>query len=207
MSLDTESRSWLAPVSVLKGALTIAAEPIPIRDMNQSAASLLAFGSVNIALLDVDPMRWGITDAGRITLRRTASFDLVATSEVRTALGLSGTYTGAADYTAVDVAPGVVIPTRGLRLDGPLWSSEGYRPANTSGAATGALHTLGGGSVLLDLPWADAWALETTARGVVYDIVHCGRWVGRGRVTDVTRERQGRLSSIITLSLSVQGTL
>ena len=79
MSLDSESRSWLAPVSVLKGALTIAAEPIPIRDMNQSAASLLAFGSVNIALLDVDPMRWGITDAGRITLRRTANFDLVET--------------------------------------------------------------------------------------------------------------------------------
>jgi len=207
MSLDSESQSWLAPVSQPAGTLSIAAEPTPILDRNQSAASLIASGAANVSLLDEDPMRWGITDAGRLTLRRSAVFVWVASSEILTMMGLSGTYTGAADYTAVDPAPGVVIPSRGLRLDGPLWSSEGYRPANTSGAATSALHTLGGGSILLDLPWADAWALETTARGVVYDVVHCGRWVGRGRVTDVTRERQGRLSSIITLSLSVQGTL
>ena len=207
MSLDSESRSWLAPVSRLKGTLFIASEPIPIIDTYQSAASLLATGSVNVGLLDVDPMRWGLTSDGKVTLRRSANFDLVASSTVRTAMGLTGTYTGAADYTAAVAAPGVVIPSRGLRLDGALWTSEGYRPANASGAATGAMHTSAGGSILLDLPWADAWALETTARGVVYDIVHCGRWVGRGRVTDVTRERQGRLSSIITLSLSVQGTL
>lgn len=207
MSAD-EQRSWLAPVSRLTaGAMTIAGEAVPIIDRYQSAASIVAYGAANISMLDLDDMRFGLTAAGRLTLRRTAIFVWTATSDVQTATGLTGTYTGATSYTGADVVPGVVIPASGLRLDGPLWSSEGYRPANVNGAATGAIRTASAGSILLDLPWAAAWALETTARGKVYDVVHCGRWVGRGRVTGTERARQGLRSGIITLTLGLQGTL
>lgn len=205
MSQADEQRSWLARVYPgTDGTLFAAGEPVILRDRRLSAISCLHAIQSQIGPLDVDPFTWGITAAGRVTLRRTTAFDWVAGSEVQTLLGLTGTYTGATSYTAADVAQGVVVPS-GLRLRGPAWTSEGYRPSAGAGAATAAMLKGGSGSVLIDLPFADAWSLETTARGLVYDVCHAGRWAGRVRVVDVTRERQGRLPERVALTLSVQG--
>jgi hypothetical protein len=199
-----QDRSWLSRVQAVTGSLSIAGEPIPLTGGRASAASAIAMAASNVGQLDVDPITWGLTDTLRITLARTATMDVVASGDVATLTGLTGTTTGAASYTAASAAQGVILP-RGLRLEGPLWSSDGYRPGNAVAAATGARWSLGGGSLLLDMVYADAYAAEYLVRGRTYDVVHSGRWVGRCRITDVTRERQGRLPDVVTLRLSVQG--
>lgn len=198
------SLAWIAPVVPTDGVLAIAGETIPTPDLRQSAISLLAIGADNVSRLDVDAMTWGINSTGRITLRRTAVFDIAATAGCQTRLGLSGAYTGASSYVGAVPAPGLILPL-GLRLDGPLWDSEGYRPANVSGASSGAVLRGASGTLLIDTNWANAYALETVVRGVVYDVAHAGRWAGRGRVMECTRQRQGRRSNIVTLALSMQG--
>lgn len=196
--------SWLAPAGRVIGSINVASEPIPTPDLYQSAISLLAVASDNITRLDLDPMIWGLNTSRQITWSRSTTFDIVTTGFYDTVLGLSGLYTGASSYTGAVAVPGSVLP-RGLRLDGPLWDSQGYRPANASGAVSGAILKGSSGTILLDLTWAEAWALETTVRGTIYDVAHAGRWAGRGRVVDVTRQRQGLRSGIVTLSLAVQG--
>jgi hypothetical protein len=205
MSLAALGASWLAPVSRLTtGVYTVAGDAPPLVDRRHSAVSLLSLAQTIVGPLDVDPFRWGLTANSRVYIERTANFDMAATLSIRTALGLTGTYTGANAYTADTAAPGVILPA-GLRLDGPLWSAEGYRPAESSGAAVGAFATGVSGSILVDLDLATAWTLELTVRGMTYDVAHAGRWVGRCRVMDVVRSRQGRQPDRIVLSLSVQG--
>lgn len=200
----SEFNSWLAPATRVTGSIILAGETIPTPDLYQSAISVLAVASDNVTRLDVDPMTWGLNASRLITWRRTATFDIATTGFYDTLLGLSGVYTGQSSYTGAVPAPGSILP-RGLRLDGPLWESEAGRPANVSGAVNGAMLKSSSGSILIDLTWAEAWALETTVRGKIYDVAHAGRWAGRGRVVDVTRQRQGLRSAIVTLSLSVQG--
>lgn len=205
MSTGDEQRSWLARVySGVAGNLFAASEPVRLLDRRLSAISCLAAIQSQVGPLDDDEFRWGLTPGGRITIRRTATWELAASSEVQTLLGLTGTYTGASSYTAAADPEGVILPS-GLRLAAPLWSSEGYRPANASGDVVAAMLKGSSSSVLLDVPFATAWTLEATARGQTYDIAHAGRWVGRGRVVDVTRQRQGRLPGRVTLTLSMQG--
>jgi hypothetical protein len=205
MSLAALGASWLAPVATRStGTYAVAGDTLPLVDRRHSAISLLSLAQTIVGPLDVDPFRWGLTANSRVYIERTAVFDIAASGAVQTAMGLTGTYTGAASYTGNTAAPGVILPA-GLRLDGPLWSSEGYRPAESSGAAVGAFPTGVSGSILVDLDLATAWTLELTVRGMTYDVAHAGRWVGRCRVMDVVRSRQGRQPDRIVLSLSVQG--
>jgi hypothetical protein len=200
----SEYASWIAPAGRVGGTITVAGQLIPTPDLYQSAIALLAVASDNITRLDVDPMTWGLDASRRITWRRAATFSISTTGFYGAVLGLSGSYTGQNSYTGAVAATGVILP-RGLRLDGPLWESEAQRPANVSGAVNGAMLKSSSGSLLIDLTWTEAWALETTARGKIYDVAHAGRWAGRGRVVDVTRQRQGLRSDFVTLSLSLQG--
>jgi hypothetical protein len=206
----SEAQSWLAPVAVRTGSLAVGGINVTLPDMVQSAISVVATLAQQVGQLTGDELRWGAERGsgltGRLTLRRDAPFVVAKSGTIETITGLTGVYSGQASYTGAADMPGVVVPS-GLRLDGPLWAAEGYRPTNVSHAATGASWRPQGGSVLVACEWADAWGLEVVARGQVYDVAHSGRWVGRIRVTDVTREHRGRPDGAgsIVLRLSGQG--
>lgn len=205
-----EAQSWLAPVAIRTGSLAVGGIGIETADMVQSAISVVAILAQQVGQLTGDELRWGAAKGagltGKLTLRRAAPFVVAKSGTIETITGLAGTYSGQAAYTGASDMPGVVVPS-GLRLDGPLWASEGYRPTNVSHAATGASWRPQGGSVLVACDWAEAWGLEVAARGQVYDVAHAGRWVGRIRVTDVTREHRGLpdFAGSVVLRLSGQG--
>jgi hypothetical protein len=197
--------SWLASVGIVAtGGLTLDGVAMPRDTRRASAASLLAVAAEQGGRVGGEPYTWGADSTGRLTIRRASTFDLVHSGDVSTALGLSGSYTGAAAYTGAVAMPGVTVP-QGLRLSGPLWEFSSGAPAEGSAVATAGLRAGVSGSVLLDVSFADAWTLEKTLRGATLDVVHAGRWVGRGRVTATSRERQGRLSSLVTLTLTLDG--
>jgi len=206
----SERQAWLAPVSRLGGSLFLAGSPVTIGGPYQSAVSLAAVGSYLTSLLDEDEMFWGAAPqsngTGRLTLRRGANFDIVATGDVATALGLTlPLYTGASSYTGTADMPGSWAPP-GMRLDGPLWEAQGYRPTDTAAAATGAFCVGTAGSVLVADTWARIDAREAALRGQVIDVAHAGRWVGRMRVQEVVREwRGGRDLDSVVLRISGQG--
>lgn len=70
---------------------------------------------------------WWPTMDGRIVVRGSVPFDLVATGNTRARLGLTGGYTGASLYVAHDPHVGAIYPSGGLLLDGAdgvTWSSD-----------------------------------------------------------------------------------
>jgi len=210
LSAVSERQAWLAPVSRLSGGLSIAGSNAAIGGAYQSAISLLAVGAYLTTLVDEQEVIWGAepqgNGLGRLTIRRASNFDVVATGGIATAMGLTlPLYTGANSYVGTADMPGSWTPS-GLRLDGPLWESEGYRPTDAAEAATGASWRGVAGSVLIADTWARITAREPTLRGQVIDVAHAGRWVGRMRVTDITREWRGqRDKDSVVLRLSGQG--
>lgn len=197
--------SWLAQV-FLRPTGTVSAGGIeaPVDSRRVSAASLLAVLAEQAGRSLDTPFYWDADSDGKMLLSRGSTFTLEHSGDLTTALGLSGTYTGASAYTGDVAMPGVTVP-RGLRLSGPLWSSEAPGAANFSAASAAALTRGGSGTLLLDMAYADIWAFEFTARGKVFDVVHSGRWVGRCRVNAVERRRLGRRAGLAVLELSVEG--
>lgn len=197
--------SWLAPVTTRPtGALDLDGVACPIASRRVSAISLLAVATEQASRDLGVSFGFRVLGDGRAVVFSEAAFSIGISGDIATALGFPGAFTGVGEYTGTDPVPGAVVP-RGLRLSGPLWATSAPGVSEASAVAPAAGREGVTGTLLLDVTWAEAFAIELALRGQVVDVAHGGRWAGRGRVTSVVRRRQGRAPGVVVVELALEG--
>jgi len=148
--------------------------------------------------------KWWATAAGKLVVTSTLTFALAATGNTDDRTGFTGTYTGAASYTAAVAYDGAVYPSIGLRLDGAAGVSRSGA-VGASGATVMAITRQDqSGKVVMYGTFAELVALvDTFDVAGTWDVNLAGIWAARVRVTSVGRNAWGIRPDKATLELGV----
>lgn len=142
-------------------------------------------------------------DSGTVTITHPAGtvFGIAPVGNTATRTGFSGTYGGAAAYTADDPMASVWVPERGARMTSPLLATSGRGQAVGDGSAASPPMRAPAGSRYV--AWDDEAAL---ALGYEYDYWHDGRLFGRFVIDGARHVPLGitRVTNAITLELDVR---
>jgi hypothetical protein len=178
--------SSLAPVVAgWSGTMTINGIVVTPRT-RESVASLIARATVDCYAQTGLAVSWSVSASGVISCSAASAFDLVLSGVVDNRTGFTGSYTGAASYTAAGAFTGAYVPAYGLRLNGRALAQRiGSAVSDGSSGFTGPL-TAGAQDLVMWTGYADAWAAEADVLGV-YDVWYDGRVAGRVLLEDVKR--------------------
>lgn len=168
------------------GAATVTITPFT----RESVASLFARLVHEVLVATGEALALEAGSDGKITITGLTAFDLVASGNVATRAGFTGTYTGAATYSGDLAASGIFPPRKGLRLPDPLMATSGRgMVGDGSGGVPGVLSAAS--STLQS--WDNGMTMPNEG---TYDYWHDGRVFGRVLVTG---RRRVPLSSIRTV--------
>jgi hypothetical protein len=180
---------WTGDVQITRGATTETITP-----QGRTSAAAIWSEVVRAAQNKFGGTWQGWPDsAGKLHIVTSlASFDLVCSGTTKTRLVFTGTYTGAAEYTAASAHHSAVYPAYGMRLSIGV-ASRATRAPSANGDFGGSGARMGpSGSMVCYGTYAEIVSLESALDGgETHDAWIGGRVVGRVRLGEVKRNRWG----------------
>lgn len=161
----------------------------------ESVASFLARYVHQVLIATGEALVVTVGADGKITIAGPSAFDLIASGNVATRTGFTGTYTGASTYTGAIAASGIYVPANGLRLPDAMLATSGR---GMVGDGSGGVAPVRGSASSTLTAWDSGITLPDEG---TYDYWHDGRVFGRLLITGRRRVPMSTIRTVDTVRI------
>lgn len=204
MGLAKVTSGWAGSLSVTVGAATVAVgfEPItsPIVVAHYVAATVASFG------ITVETYA---NQLGHIYWQASSDFSYTASGAVRTKMNLAASMGPGTLLAGSGAHQDGVYPTMGMKISEPMLASSNVPALADGSGSPGIMPETQRLGIDIFGSAAEMWTREAEfAAGDLWDVWAANRYIGRLRIEDVQRVREGRLAGGVGVMqrLRVQGT-